>query len=298
MHAVEWRQRGGAGPNPVKAAPLFNMGVTQGQLASMTSTGIAVSTQVATSQHLKLGSPVAVTFPTTGTKTYTVQAIYSVRDVAGDYVLPLAAAEANFPQTLDIDVFVKLAPGVSASAGRSAIEHVLSSYPNATLMDEVQYKAQQTQQVDTLLNLVYGLLGLAVIIALIGIANTLALSVYERTRELGLLRAVGTTRGQLRSMVRLEALVISLFGAIEGLVLGLLFGWAMVAALNSQGVTTHLVFPVPQLLLLAALAGLAGIVAAIMPSRRAARLNILQAVTTELSGQHAKSMTRQPLPGW
>ena len=151
---------------------------------------------------------------------------------------------------------------------------------------------------DTLLNLVYGLLGLAVIIALIGIANTLALSVYERTRELGLLRAVGTTGGQLRSMVRLEALVISLFGAIEGLVLGLLFGSAMVAALNSQGVTTHLVFPVPQLLLLAALAGLARIVAAIMPSRRAARLNILQAVTTELSGQHAKSMTRQPLPGW
>jgi len=266
--------------DPVKAAPLFNMGVTQGRLASMTSSGIAVSTQVATSQHLRIGSPVAVTFPSTGTKTFTVQVIYSVRDVAGDYVLPLAAAEANFPQALDIDVFVKLAPGVSASAGRHAIQGVLASYPNATLMDQVQYRAQQSQQVNQLLNLVYGLLALAVVIALIGIANTLALSIYERTHELGLLRAVGTTRGQLRSIVRAESLVISLFGALEGLVLGILFGWAIVAALHTQGIT-HLAVPVPQLLGVAVLAGLAGIVAAIAPSRRAARLDILQAVTTE-----------------
>ena len=267
--------------NPVKADPLFNIGVTQGRLTSMTSTGIAVSTQVATSQHLRIGSPVAVTFPTTGTKTYTVQVIYSVREVAGDYILPLAAAEANFPLALDIDVFVKLAPGVSASAGRSAIESVLASYPNATLMDQVQYRAQQANQVNQLLNLVYGLLALAVVIALIGIANTLALSIHERTRELGLLRAVGTTRGQLRWTVCLEALIISMFGAIEGLVLGMLFGWAIVAAMHSQGVT-HLVFPVWWVwLALAGGAGLAGMVAAIAPSRRAARLNVLRAVTTE-----------------
>jgi putative ABC transport system permease protein len=131
-----------------------------------------------------------------------------------------------------------------------------------------------------MLNLVYGLLALAVVIALIGIANTLALSIHERTRELGLLRAVGTTRGQLRSMVRSESLVISLLGAVQGLVLGVLFGWAIVAALHSQGIT-HQVFPVVQLLVLAALAGLAGIVAAIAPSRRAARLDVLHAVTTE-----------------
>ena len=157
---------------------------------------------------------------------------------------------------------------------------MLAAYPNATLQDQAQYKAQQAQQVNQLLNLVYGLLALAVLIALIGIANTLALSIYERTRELGLLRAVGTTRGQLRAIVRYEALVISLFGAVEGLSLGMLFGWAIVAALHSQGVT-QLVFPVAQLVGMAVLAGLAGIVAAIAPSRRAARLNILQAVTTE-----------------
>jgi putative ABC transport system permease protein len=157
---------------------------------------------------------------------------------------------------------------------------VLAAYPNATLMDQAQFKAQQAQQVNQLLNLVYGLLGLAVGIALIGIANTLALSVYERTRELGLLRAVGTTRRQLRAMVRYEALVISLFGAVEGLVLGALFGWAIVAAMHSAG-ATRLVFPVPQLLVVTLLAGLAGTAAAIAPSRRAARLNVLRAVTTD-----------------
>jgi putative ABC transport system permease protein len=266
--------------DPAQAGPLFNLGVTRGRLGSMTARGIAVSKQAAASQHLALGSPVRVTFASNASKTYAVQVIYSVRDLTGDYILPLAAARAYFPQALDVDVFVKLAPGVSAAAGRHAIGKVLASYPNGTLQDQVQYKAQQAQQVNQLLNLVYGLLALAIIIALIGIANTLALSVHERTRELGLLRAVGTTRGQLRSIVRAEALVISLFGALEGLLLGMIFGWAIVAVLRSRGVTA-LVLPAGQLFAMAGFAGLAGIVAAIAPSRRAARLDILRAVSTE-----------------
>jgi|SRR5579863_2311403 len=266
--------------DPQKAAELFDIGVTKGHLADMTSSGIAVSTQIASTHHLKIGSPVAVTFPTTGHKVLTVQVIYSVRELAGDYVLPLAVARVNFPLALDLVVFVKLAPGVSTSAGQHAIASVVHSYPNATLMNQAQYKAQQEQSVNQILNLVYGLLSLAVAIALIGIANTLVLSIYERTRELGLLRAVGTTRGQLRSMVRLESLVISSFGAIEGLVLGSLFGWAIVAAMHAQGIT-HLVFPLAQLGVVTVVAGLAGIVAALGPSRRAAKLDILRAVTTE-----------------
>lgn len=266
--------------DPVKASQLFSIGVTRGRLAGMTPSGIAVSAQVAASRQLRIGSPVAVTFPATGRKTYTVQVIYRVRELAGDYVLPFAAAAANFPQALDVEVFIKRAPGASASASQRAIEGVLAAYPNARLMNEAQYKAQQSQQVNQLLNLVYGLLALAVVIALIGIANTLALSVYERTRELGLLRAVGMTRGQLRSAVRLEALLISLLGAINGLVLGIIFGWAIVTAMSAQGIT-HPVFPVAQLLVLAVLTGLAGIAAAIAPSRHAARLDVLRAVTTE-----------------
>jgi len=266
--------------DPAKAAQLVDMGVTQGELATMTPTGIGVSVQVASSRHLQLGSTVAVTYPTTGTKEYTVQVIYSVRDVAGDYILPLAAAQANFPSSLDIAIMVKLAPGVTADAARPAISRVLAAYPTATLQNQDQYKASQTQSYNTLLNLVYELLALAVLIALIGIANTLALSIYERTRELGLLRAVGATRGQLRSMVRAEALVISAFGALEGLVLGAFFGWAIVDSMHSLGVT-QLAFPVSQLLIVTVVAALAGLLASIAPSRRAARLNILQAVTTQ-----------------
>ena len=266
--------------DPAKAAPLFNIGTTSGDLAAMTPAGIAVSTRVASDHHLRAGSPVAVTYPTTGTKSYTVQVIYAGRELAGDYVLPLSAAQANFSQALDLAVYVKLAPGVSTSAARPAIDRVLAAYPGTTLQDQAQYKASQAQQVNQLLNLVYGLLALAVGIALIGIANTLILSIYERTRELGLLRAVGATRAQLRAIIRYEALVTSLFGAAGGLGLGLLLGWAIVAALRSQGVTT-LAFPVPQLAVLAVLAGLAGVVAALGPSRRAGRLDILQAITTE-----------------
>ena len=265
--------------DPTGVVNLFNVGVERGRLASMTPEGIAVSTQIATDRHLTLGSPVHVTFPTTGRKSFTVQAIYRTRELAGDYFLPLAAAQANFPQQLDVQVYVKLAPGISANAGRLAVESVLASYPTAKLLDQAQYKQQQAAQVDQLLNLVYGLLALAVVIALIGIANTLALSTYERTRELGLLRAVGMTRGQLRSTVRFESLIISLLGSIEGLVVGVLFGWAMVTALGSQGIT-HLVVPVPQLLVVTGLAGVAGIVAAVAPGRRAARLDVLRAITT------------------
>jgi putative ABC transport system permease protein len=266
--------------DPAKAAPLVDVGVTAGDLARMTPSGIAVSARAAADRGLRLGSAVTLTYPTTGTRTYTVQAVYSVREVAGDYVLPLAAATANFPQALDLAAFVRLAPGVSTAAARPAVSRVLAAYPNVTLQDQAQYKAQQEQQVNQLLNLVYGLLALALVVALIGIANTLALSVHERTRELGLLRAVGMTRRQLRASVRLEALVISLFGAAEGLVLGVLLGCAVVAGLRSQGVTT-LAVPVGQLTGLAALAGVAGLLAAVVPSRRAARLDVLAAIATE-----------------
>jgi putative ABC transport system permease protein len=134
------------------------------------------------------------------------------------------------------------------------------------------------------------LLALAMLIALIGIANTLALSIRERTRELGLLRAVGATRRRLRAMVRAEAVVISVFGAVEGLVLGTLFGLAVVTAMRSAGVS-RLSVPVLQLILLTALASLAGLVAAILPGRRAARLNILK------RGHHRLTCSPRTGPG-
>jgi putative ABC transport system permease protein len=264
--------------DPRQIADLFDVDLRQGDLAAMGPSGIAVSQQVADADHLRIGDRLSVAFTTTGTHPFTVQAIYGAGNLVGDYLLPMTAAEQNFSSQLDVQVYSRLAPGVSAAAGRRAIEQVLSAYPNATLMDRTEYKNEQEAQIDQLLGLMYGLLGLALVIALIGIANTLALSIYERTHELGLLRAVGMTRRQLRGVVRGESVLIALLGTIEGLVVGILLGWVVVRALKSQGVT-ELSVPVTQLVIVAVLAALAGVIAAMGPAHRASRLDVLRAIS-------------------
>jgi putative ABC transport system permease protein len=147
-------------------------------------------------------------------------------------------------------------------------------------MDKDEFRESMTANMDMILNLIYLLLGLAVLIALLGIANTLALSIFERTRELGLLRAVGMTRRQLRSTVRYESVIIALLGTTLGLSIGVGFGWAIVEALSGQGLSEFAI-PVNQLVTVAIIAGIAGVIAAILPARRAARLNILEAINAE-----------------
>ena len=162
---------------------------------------------------------------------------------------------------------------------RTAVEHVTATYPNATVQDRDGYKSATATQVNQMLNFIYVMLALAIVIALIGIANTLALSIFERTRELGLLRAVGMTRAQLRSNVRWESVIIALFGTVLGLLIGLFFGWSLVQALDDQGINI-LRIPVGSLTLVTVLAAFAGVAAAIMPARRAAKLNVLEAIAT------------------
>ena len=146
--------------------------------------------------------------------------------------------------------------------------------------DQAQYKADQAGQIDRLLALFYVLLALAMVIAVIGIINTLALSVLERVRELGLLRALGMTRGQLRSMIRWEAIIIAVLGAILGLAVGVFFGWTVVRALHNQGISEFSI-PIATLVAFVVFAAVAGVLAAILPGRRAARIDVLRAVTTE-----------------
>ncbi len=163
---------------------------------------------------------------------------------------------------------------------RPDLEAALEPFPTVELTSQAEFKEQIRSQINQLLALVYALLGLAVVIAILGIINTLALSVIERTREIGLLRAVGMTRGQLRRMVRLESVVIAVYGAVLGIALGLAFGVALQRALVDQGIE---VLSVPWGLLIAVLvvAAFVGVFAAVWPARRAARLDVLQAVTTE-----------------
>jgi putative ABC transport system permease protein len=267
---------------PQSANDLFDMKVEAGRLADLgQGDSVAVSRTVADDHQWKIGSRVPVKFPN-GSGSLAVRAIYGNGQNRGlsDYGLSLATYDSHYTQQLDQQVYVKLASGVSPAEGRKAIDRVLKAYPNAKLQDRTQFKEAQAAQINQLLNLIYALLALAVIIALIGIANTLALSIYERTRELGLLRAVGMSRRQLRSTVRWESVIIALLGTLLGLVIGLFFGWAVVEALKDQGIT-EFAPPGGQLVLVVIIGGFAGVLAAIGPARRAAKLDVLRAVTYE-----------------
>jgi putative ABC transport system permease protein len=195
-------------------------------------------------------------------------------------MVDLATADAATVDRLDVQVWVKVADDASVTAVQDELKVVAKPWPTAQVLDLTEFKASQAEQFDQLLNLVYALLGLAVVIALVGIANTLALSVYERTREMGLMRAVGMDRRQLRAVVRWESVVIAVFGTLLGLVIGLFFGWVMVLALSEQGLGV-LSIPVGTLAVVMVLSGLAGVVAALLPARRAGRLNVLTAIGSE-----------------
>jgi putative ABC transport system permease protein len=185
----------------------------------------------------------------------------------------------RFTSELDTFVFVKKPPGASETRAKAILEGVASSVGGIEAESKADFKARQLGQFDQILGLVYVLLLLAVIIALIGIVNTLALSIYERTREIGLMRAVGMSRVQLKRMVRGEAVVVAVFGSLLGLGIGIVFGAAIIRALSSEGIVFRL--PVAQLVIFVVLAGVAGLLAGSPPARRAARLDVLRAIDTE-----------------
>jgi putative ABC transport system permease protein len=242
--------------------------------------GLLVRDTVAARHGWKVGDQVPMTFARTGTKKLRVEGTFSTTTVRTDYVISLGAYEANYVQQLDMEVDVQLTPGTSPSSGRARIEKALADLPNVDIMNRSQVLAAQEKQVKRFLVPMTALLGLSVVIALLGIANTLALSVHERTRELGLLRAIGMARGQLRSMVRSEAVIIAALGSLLGVILAVFSGWTIVSAMRGLGVT-ELVFPFGELFRWAALAVVAGLVAAALPARRASRMPVLDAVSHE-----------------
>ena len=203
--------------------------------------------------------------------------LFGKDDLTGNFFVANEAFEANFPDLFDFQVYVLRADDVDVAAARSAVEGVAAQYPNAEVQDLAEFKQAQADQINQLLGLIYALLLLAIVIALIGIANTLALSILERRRELGLLRAVGMTRRQLRSAIRWESVLIAMLGTSLGALIGLLFGWVMVRALESEGFT-ELRIPIGQLVIIVVLAAVAGVLAATFPARRAAKLDILRAI--------------------
>lgn len=261
---------------------LVEFDVTAGAVTDIHGDGLGLATDRASELGVGIGDAVTVGFSATGDQELVVRALFDGDLLAAggmDHVIGLDTYEANVTDVFDQQLYVMAHDDVDAATSSAAIEGVLEQWPNAELQDQARFKESITEEIDMMLNLIYGLLALAVIIALIGIANTLALSVHERTREVGLLRAVGMTRRQLRTAIRWESVLISLLGTSLGFGLGIAGAWGITQTLSSEGVTAFVV-PAPQLIVIVGLALLAGVAAALGPARRASRLDILDAIAT------------------
>src|SRR4051812_18380966 len=261
-------------------ADTLRLTVKHGSVDDVGPGEVIVNEDTAKSRHLHVGSKLPVAFALSHRQILTVSGIYAKNPIAGDYTIGLATYDANFRNRLDIVVAVKAAEGTDLGTLRDGLSAALKTTPNLELRDQTQFKQDQKRQINQVLIFVLALLVLSLVIAWLGIVNTLALSVFERTREIGLLRAVGMATRQVRRMVRLEAVVIAVFGALLGVVLGLGYGVALVRALNSQGIDTTSI-PWTQLIGYLVIGVLAGITAAWWPARRASRLDVLQAISTE-----------------
>ena len=268
--------------DPKPSEELIDFDTIEGSIGGLTDEGIAISEDYAEDHDLGMGDVVSIEFPNGVIVPLTVQAIYTRTELAGDFLTSIGVYEQNFlpTQQLDFLVMAILAPGADAEAAVAQMETIIEPYPTVEIRDNEQYKKDQASSINQIVNIVYAMLFLSIIIAIIGIIITLALSIHERTRELGLLRAVGMSRRQMRRTVRLESVLIALFGTALGLVVGLFFGYAVFLALRDEGFTRFAAAP-GQLLLVVILAVLVGIGAAIYPAWRASRLDILKSIATE-----------------
>ena len=260
---------------------LVNIDVRDGSLGDLGADSIFLHQDPARDLGLRVGDKVNAEFATGGPQELTVAGIYADAAYVGNYFVDLGLFAAHYPTSdLDLLAFARLVPGADPTEARSAIDAALEDQPQVKVEDRSAYQADQEAQFDSILIAVNGLLGLALFIALLGIANTLALSVLERTREVGLLRAVGMQRRQVRAMVLAESAMVAVFGAVLGVVVGVVFGLAIAVAMPPSVVTT-IAIPVGTLVVIVVVAAVCGIAAGLLPARRAARLDVLQAIASE-----------------
>jgi putative ABC transport system permease protein len=240
---------------------------------------VLVADDLAKDKGWSVGTTVPAQYPDGTTEQLRVGGTYKANELVGSYVLDESAGR-HFDQELYVAALIKLAPDADAAQVRAALDQAIAPYPNVQLQDRSEFVGEITSQIDQLIQFFTLLLALSVLIAVLGIVNTLALSVLERTRELGLLRAVGMSRRQVKRMVRVESVLVAVFGGLLGLAVGAVFGVALQRALVGEGVT-ELTFPVGQLVVYLLAAAVAGVLAAWLPARRASRLNVLQAIAAE-----------------
>lgn len=268
--------------DPATINSLFDVGVSEGAIEGAGPGDIFVLRDKAEEKGWDLGDTVTVNFARTGEQDLTIVAIYDEPEPAGTWTIPISGFEENFDpsQQVDIQVYVNYADDVDLQEAREQLEAtVFEVAPNGEVQDQTELKKSITDQINQILIVIFALLALAVIIALLGIANSLALSIFERTREIGLLRAVGMTRSQVRTTIRWESVIISIMGTLIGLVVSLFFGFAIFQAIRDTGFEVFSV-PVLQLAFIVLVAAVAGVVAAIFPARRASKLDVMESITT------------------
>ncbi len=246
---------------------------------------VALGADLAAELGIGVGDRVPVTFAGSGEAAgETPAGVVAIFDpdslvLAAPALVSYDRLAAAAPHAGDTGAFVAVADGVTVDRARPALRAALADFPTAQLLDADAVTARVQSGANRLLGLVFGLLFLSIVITLFGITNTLGLSVLERTRELGLLRGVGMTRVQTRAMVRWESVIVAVLGGLLGLAVGGLFGWVAVRALPAE--FEAFAFPAGRLLAAAAVAVLAGVLAAVIPARRASRIDVLRAVTVE-----------------
>ncbi len=272
--------------DPQSFAQVVTVDDVEGSFTSLGRGQIAASEQLAKDRGLRIGQEIQTTFLQTGSTTLVLSSIYSTEfpTEGPGWLISVDQFNAVVPPDFQTysSVYILLKDGSTdgIAAARDGLEAIVAKYPGAELQDLSEFTKAQTDQANQFLVIVYVLLALALFIAIVGVVNTLLLSVYERTRELGLLRAVGMTRRQVRSSIRLESVIISLLGTFVGLLIGLAFGWALVTALDDEGITAFAI-PWSQLFVIVVIAVIAGIGAALYPARRAARLDVLAAIASD-----------------
>jgi putative ABC transport system permease protein len=267
-------------PSAINHTVTFDM--VNGDAGSIADAGnVLVDDTTANARGWTTGSVLTVQFPYAAkATTKRIGGVYRGNALIAGFVVSLATYAANFPTQRDVAILANPAPGQTLAAADRAMASDLGAYPTLTVQTKQQFVDANSASIDQAQSLIDVLLVLSIVIAALGVVNTLALSVLERSRELGLLRALGLTRRQTRSMVRWEAVIIALLGALLGLVIGTGMGTAVVRALASQGLS-KLSVPAVQLLVYVLAAFVIGVLAAVLPARRAARLNILDAIASE-----------------
>lgn len=264
---------------------VFSLGFTAGGTEGLDDRGVILSESDAETYGVTVGDRLAIWFPRLGPQDMTVVGVYANRRVSGafpvDLMIGMGQFEAGFGGAQqDTLVYVTAQPGETAQAQRDLGLVLASRFPNVEVNTIEAYRVDREAAIDQFLNVFLALLFLSEVIAMLGIINTLLLSVYERTREIGLLRVVGMTRRQVRRMIRGEAAVIAIIGSLVGVAVGLVWGWAVVTALGDRFID-QLAIPVTQLALFVVVFAAAGVIASMIPAWSASRLDVLEAIATE-----------------